>query len=364
MSHGGTTIYDSKAQSNDLLVATIEGVVFLKREGAGKSWEAVHRGLGGHHVIGLMIEPASGAIIATMHDAGVAVSEDFGKNWEFRNEGLNSINVYSIASGRSGGKTRLYAGTEPAHLYYSDDLGKHWTELPSLRSVPSVPKWTFPAPPHDAHVINITVDPKNPDVIYACVEQGGLLKSVDGGETWKELEGFNDDCHRLLILSSDTDTLYLPTGYGFYRSYDGGESWENISSRISRIGYPDPMVIHPRNEKLMFLAGGEADPYHWMQTKSANPRIARSRDGGDTWEVLGRGMPERLDASFEAMILEAWDGSYAVYAGNTDGEIWCSEDEGETWQRMVKGIPAVSKTIHHTILRADLSFEKHQRPAM
>jgi photosystem II stability/assembly factor-like uncharacterized protein len=364
LSHGGTTVFSSDAPSNDLLVATVDGVVFLKRDGAGSPWKVARKAFAGHHVIALMIEPISGTLFATTHDAGVAASKDFGQTWEFRNQGLISDNVYSITYGRSGDQVRLYAGTEPAHLFVSEDLGAHWRELPALRSVPSVPKWTFPAPPHDAHVINITVDPKDPQVIYACVEQGGLLKSVDGGASWKELEGFNDDCHRLLVLSSNTNRMYLPTGYGFYRSNDGGENWENISQRISRIGYPDPMVIHPRNENLMFVTGGEADPYHWMQTKSANPRIARSRDGGDTWEVLGKGMPERLDASFEAMALEAWDTGYAVYAGNTDGDIYCSDDEGESWSKIIEGIPAVSKTIHYTILRADLSFEKHQRPGV
>jgi hypothetical protein len=274
---------------------------------------------------------------------------------------LSSKNVYCVTCSAVGGRARVYAGTEPAHLYVSDDLGAGWHELAALRGVPSVSKWTFPAPPHDAHVKNVSVDPSDPDVLYASVEQGGLFKSVDGGATWAELHGFNDDCHRLLILRSDTQTLYLPTGYGFYRSTDGGENWEVLTDRVSRIGYPDPMVIHPRDERLMFVAGGEQDPYHWMQTKSANPRIARSRDGGDTWEIVGNGMPERLDSSFEAMALEAWNGGYGVYAGNTDGEIYYTDDEGDTWRKVVEGIPAISKTIHYMILGDGLSFDKHQR---
>jgi photosystem II stability/assembly factor-like uncharacterized protein len=345
-------------------VATVDGVVFLTRESHQHPWNVSRKALDGRHVIALMIEPTRGTIFASMHDSGVAASEDGGQTWEFRNHGLISENVYSLNYSQAGHQVKLYAGTEPAHLFVSEDMGAQWKELPTLRSVPSVSKWTFPAPPHNAHVINVSIDPTNPDIIYACVEQGGLFKSVDGGASWKELQGFNDDCHRALILRSDPQTIFLPTGYGFYRSYDGGETWENISGRVARIGYPDPMVIHPENERLMFVAGGEADPYHWMQSKSANPRIARSRDGGDTWEILGRGMPERLDASFEAMILEAWNGSCAVYAGNTDGDIYYSGDEGETWTKIVEGLPAVSKTIHHVILRADLSFEKHQRPGV
>lgn len=359
LSHGGKTIYSSRSRSKEMLVATVDGVVFLEK--AGDSWTVSRRALNGRHVIALMVEPTSETIVASMHDSGVAASQDGGQTWEFRNEGLSSNNVYCLSYSISEGKVKLYAGTEPAHLFVSDDMGASWNELSALRSVPSVPKWTFPAPPHDAHVKNVAIDPNNADVIYACVEQGGLFKSTDGGASWKELQGFNDDCHRLLIMPSDSQTLFLPTGYGFYRSTDGGETWEVLSDRISRIGYPDPLVFNPNKEKLMFVAGAEADPYHWMQTKSANPRIARSRDGGDTWEILTRGMPERFNANFEAMILEAWNDSCAVYAGNTDGEIYCSEDEGDSWAKIIEGLPAISKTIHHTILRADLSFEKHQR---
>ena len=71
-------------------------------------------------------------------------------------------------------------------------------------------------------------------------------------------------------------------------------------------------------------------------------------------------MPERLDSSFEAMALEAWDGSCELYAANTDGEIYSSSDEGDTWRIAISGLPAVSKTIHYTILRADLSFDKRE----
>lgn len=361
LSHGGQTIHRSASPATDLLVATIDGVIFLHREGQGTPWQVKRRALTGYHVIALAIEPTSGTIFATMHNGGVAASEDFGETWQFRNEGLESDNVYCLTCSVSGNQVKLYVGTEPAHLYVSEDMGAHWRELTALRTVPSVKGWTFPAPPHNAHVKNVAVDPADPNTIYACVEQGGLFKSTDGGDSWQELHGFNDDCHRLFISPSNPQQLILPTGYGFYRSADGGNSWEEITDRIARIGYPDPLVYNPFNEKLMFLAGAEADPFHWMQTRSANPRIARSRDGGDTWEVLGQGMPEHLNANFEAMAIDAWDGGCTVYAGNTDGDIYASDDEGDTWSKVVTGIPALSKTIHYTILGDTLSFEKRDR---
>ena len=362
LSHAGGTIYSSEAPSRELLVGTVDGVVFVTRE-KGDTWQVSRKALEGRHVVALLIEPTSGTIFATMHNGGVAASEDAGKSWEFRNQGLISENVYCIACSVVGNRPKLYVGTEPAHLFVSTDRAATWQEISSLRSAPSVEKWTFPVPPHHAHVKDIAIDPTNPEVLYVCVEQGGLFKSVDGGSTWKELHGslHNDDCHRLLIFPSDPRKMLLPTGYGFYWSTNGGETWKNIGKRVPRLIYPDPLVINPRNENLVFMSGAGAGPHTWLQTKSANPKIARSRDGGETWEVMNRGLPDRMDASIEAMTLEAWEHSCGVYAGNTAGEIYYSGDEGESWTKIIEGIPPVSKTIHHAILHSDSKTEQDDR---
>src|SRR5690606_27369779 len=113
-------------------------------------------------------------------------STDGGRTWEQRAAGITEDDVYSLACVRVDGRTRVYAGTQPARLFYTDDLGGHWTELPTLRDVPSVAQWSFPAPPHIAHTKFITFDPYDPRTIYACIEQSAMLKSTDGGETWRE----------------------------------------------------------------------------------------------------------------------------------------------------------------------------------
>ncbi len=361
LSHGGPSAYRSEEPSNRLLVATIRGVATLERAGAAQSWNETGRSLEEYHAIALAREPESGVILAATHDAGLFVSEDDGQSWEKRTNGIASDNVYCVNYVRTNGDMRLFAGTEPAHLYASDDLGRNWRELASLRSMPSVPNWTFPAPPHDSHVINVSIHPENPETVYVCVEQGGLFKTTDGGESWQELQGFNDDVHRVLILSSNPDRLFLPTGYGFYRSDDAGENWNELTERIKPIGYPDPMVVNPLNEDVMFVCGGDADPFHWMQSKSANPKVARTRNGGESWEIVDNGMPSRFDASFEAMCLNAWPGGLSIYAANTDGELWSTDDEGESWQCVASGLSPISKTIHHNILQKDLAFDKRER---
>jgi photosystem II stability/assembly factor-like uncharacterized protein len=362
LSHGGPTIYQGTAPPESLVIATIAGAIVLQRDGATHAWREVRRGLNQFHVVGLAHDPRSNRLIAAMHNGGLAVSEDGGTSWQDRTDGIASRNVYSVAIAYRGEQTRLYAGTEPAHLYCSDDFGKTWRELQSLRAVPSVAKWTFPAPPHDAHVINVTVHPRDPDTLYACVEQGGLFKSTDGGRRWQELQGFNDDVHRVLILGSDPERLIMPTGYGFYSSDDGGHHWTDRSDRIRPVGYPDPLVIDPKRENVMFLAGGEADPFHWMQEKTAKAHVMRSRDGGHTWQKVHGGMPERFDASVEAMALHSGPGGCSVFLGTTAGDIWVTDDDGTSWVKIAGGLPPVSKTIHYMILGHDLSFDKVERP--
>jgi len=353
LSHGGQSIFTSDGPSDGLWVATADGLYLLNRTARGKHWKVAQRVLEGKHVNAVVFDPSQGVIVAGMHNGGIAVSEDAGKSWEFRNEGLTSHNVYAVSLSRSGGHLKLYAGTEPVHLFVSDDVGRRWQELTSLRRAPSAPEWRFPAPPNLAHVKFITFDPQTSGVIYVCIEQGGLLKSTDGGSSWEDLtgRGFNDDCHRLIIRPSHPHQLFLPTGFGFYCSQDGGTTWTNISEKIAGIGYPDLLVYHPHNDQLMFVAGAGAIPPAWAESGTANPKIARSRDGGETWTMVGRGLPEELKPNFEAMTLEGWKGGSAVYIGNTDGEVYVTEDEGETWTKIIQGLPAISKGGHYLILR-------------
>src|SRR5207253_7845284 len=81
-------------------------------------------------------------------------SSDGGRTWERRDKGLSEQNVYSLACARLGAGVRVFAGTQPAHLFYSDDLGRGWQELPALRSV-DTSRWSFPAPPNVAHTKHI-----------------------------------------------------------------------------------------------------------------------------------------------------------------------------------------------------------------
>jgi len=363
LSHGGRSIYSSSSPSSEVLVGTVSGVYTVQREST-KKWKVSGKALEGLHIHALVSDPLSGLTFAGAHNGSIYASKDFGATWSLRENGLTEKNIYSLNVTRRGDRVKLYAGTEPAHLFESDDLGESWYDLRSLHSVPSFPRWTFPAPPHKAHVKYIEFDPQDSNTIYVCVEVGGLLRSRDGGQSWEELHGFMenvdfplpagavpDDVHRLLIRPSDPKYLYISGGMGICHSRDGGKSWEHLTTPQTRIGYPDPFVFHPGREDLMFMAGAIVNPRTWGQTRTADSRIARSRDGGRNWEMLNEGLPEKIRGNFEAMAIEVWNGSCSLFAGTTDGEIFYSEDEGDQWTKIVEGIPPISKGEHYTRLR-------------
>jgi len=297
------------------------------------------------------VEPESGIYFAGVYKGGVHVSEDKGKSWEKRTEGLSSEDIYSLTFVNANGGTTVYCGTEPARLFRSDDLGAHWSELSALAEAPGKGGWTFPAPPFVAHVKFIAIDPHDSDIIYAAVEVGGLLKSRDGGKSWTAQSGFYEDVHRIVICKSDTNKVYISTGAGVYHTTDGGENWQRITDYKMRIGYPDPLVAVPGREHLMFVAGARNTPGAWRKMHTADSKIARSRDGGESWELLTGGLPPLMRCNFEAVTIMSWNGAFELFAGTTDGEVYYSDDEGENWSKIMTGLPPVSKFNHYRGLR-------------
>jgi len=353
LSHGGTTIYSSESPSKEVWVGTKEGIVAIERVGNGAGWQVARRMLTDKHISAIHYEEKSGSFFVGAFQGSIHMSADHGQSWEARGHGLTQTDVYSIASVQSNGRTRLYAGTEPAHLFASDDLGATWSELPGLRSVPSSPTWNFPVPPHIAHAKHLNFDPADPDTVYVCVEVGGLLKSTDAGRSWHQLGGIYEDAHRLVIHPTDGNRMYVNTGRGLYVTVDGGDTFEHRIARPSEIAnYPDGLVLDPRDPDVMFISGAQYGPGTWRKTHYAGARIARSRDGGRTWEILRDGLPDRLQASVEALCLETSNHKTSVFAATTAGDVYCSDDAGDHWSRIVTGLAPISKGGHYENLQA------------
>jgi photosystem II stability/assembly factor-like uncharacterized protein len=366
LSHGGSNIYSSAEPSREVLVGTKDGVVAIERD--GDKWRVAHHALTGLHISSIIVEPQSGSIFAGAFFGSIHASPDGGRTWERRDSELTQDDVYSLASLDINGKVRIFAGTQPAHLFFSDNLGFHWKEFPALRAVPTVDHWTFPVAPHIAHTKFITFDPYDIDTIYACIEQGALLRSTDAGQSWKEVNtlGFyNDkrrqtenfyDVHKAVIDPRDANKIFVTGGAGLYVSKDRGEHWERWTSRDwAEDVYPDGLVLNPRLPDIIFVAAAEHNPSQWHKARpqaSAGGRIYRSTDAGQTWEMLRNGLPDQMRHEVGALCLEEWGNSFSVFAGTTGGEVYGSDDGGNNWSLIMSGLAPICKFGHESLLAA------------
>jgi photosystem II stability/assembly factor-like uncharacterized protein len=345
LSHGGgQTVYSSPTLSDEAWVGTTNGIVRIAR--AGGAWTVAGRMLEGKHIHALVFEPRSSTWFCGVRKDGIYASTDAGKSWAKRDSGVDQHNIYSVSAVEEGGKVVLYAGTEPAHAYRSDDLGASWRELVGLREN-DMSGWRFPAPPHDAHLKHISFEPGNPRVVYGSIEQGGCYRSEDAGATWAEIPGMYADVHRVIMTPADPARLFITGGQGLWLSRDRGAHWDNIFTRGSEYGgYPDQLVYRPSDPATMIVSAGRKSPPAWRE-ETAQARFSRTHDAGETWTVLTGGLPQYMPHSIEAMCLEeAADGATQILAATTGGSVLWTGDMGDSWRTIVEGLAPISKGHH------------------
>jgi photosystem II stability/assembly factor-like uncharacterized protein len=148
--------------------------------------------------------------------------------------------------------------------------------------------WSLPYSPEAGCVRGFTFHASR---AYAAVEVGGLLRSDDGGESWRLAEGSDGkpdlngppapfiypDVHSVAIHPSSPDLVYAPTGGGFYCSTDGGKTWRCLYDCYCRAAWLDP------SDAAHLILG----PAVGVDTDG---RIEESRDGGQTWRPASRGL--------------------------------------------------------------------------
>jgi photosystem II stability/assembly factor-like uncharacterized protein len=366
LSPNGVDVYTVDQPPDALLVGTQDGVVRLERDREDRWIERAHT-LRETHVSSLMREPTRGRIFAGAHGSGgLYRSDDAGRSWESSMQGIEQRHIFTLGCVTNDAGVDLYAGTEPAHLYRSRDCGETWQELAALREVPGREGWNFPAPPHIAHVKHVTADPRDASRLYVCIEQGALLASRDGGESFEELHfqdqefKLNRDTHRIVFNPRDPDDIYLDGGDGICRSRDAGRTWERLATPAMRVAYPDHLYYSPEDDGVLFVAGGGTPPNIWRQTGDAQSTIARSDDGGRHWTTVGGGLPARIEGNIEAMTQCVWPGGFGFFAGTTDGEVFASFDRGLTWSTIAVGLPPVSKCVHHLNLAMGRAHVREQ----
>ena len=245
----------------------------------------------------------------------------------------------------------VYAGAEDAALFRSVDGGQSWQELAGLRGHRTGPDWAPGAGGLCLHTI--ILDPINPGRIFVAISAAGVFRSDDGGQSWDTItKGLHSlyipdptaeigHCvHRIAMHPSRPDVLFMQKHWDVCRSDDAGESWYEISGNLpSDFGFP--IEVHPHEPETVFVIPIKSDSEHYPP--EGKLRVYRSRTGGHEWEPLTNGLPQKdcyVNVLRDATTVDSLD-PCGVYFGTTGGQVYASADGGDSWNAIVRDLPAV-----------------------
>ncbi|MDX1663032.1 MAG: sialidase family protein, partial [Candidatus Promineifilaceae bacterium] len=249
---------------------------------ADTEWQVVGEGLPGQETKSIIAR--EGVILAGTR-AGVYRSDDGGESWRTASEGLTITHVRWLAYHPQQSSFAL-AGTEPAAIFVSRDGAESWRECPEVTEMREEYNWYLPYSPRAGCIRGFAIHGSR---AYAAAEDGAVLRSDDGGSSWRLAPGsvgppshrppegcVHSDAHSVAVHPSSAELVMVPTGGGLYRSDDGGETWANLYRCYTRAVWWDP-----------------ADPQHIVfgpaDGVDRNGRIEESRDGGQSWQTTGSG---------------------------------------------------------------------------
>ena len=245
----------------------------------------------------------------------------------------------------------VYAGAEDAAIFRSTDGGTTWTELDGLRRAKGH-LWQPGAGGMAVHTI--ILDPKNPKRMYVAVSAAGAFRTDDSGATWKPINrGLKSQyelpdpdaevghcVHRIAMHPSRPDVLFMQKHWDVLRTDSAGESWREVSGNLpSDFGFP--IEVHAHEPETIYVVPIKSDSEHYPP--DGKLRVYRSRTGGNEWEAMTKGLPQKdcyVNVLRDAMSADSLD-PCGIYFGTTGGQVYVSPDNGDTWNPIVRDLPAV-----------------------
>lgn len=290
----------------------------------------------------IAVDPADpDRVFVGTFDAGVYRSRDAGQTWVRVSRDLPHKRVLSVAvspSRRMDNLQSIYAGTEPSNLYRSDDDGETWQEMPTLTTLPSAPSWSFPPRPWTSHVRWIAPHHDDPDLLFVGIELGGVMRTTDNGETWEDRKpGSYHDSHAVLTHPLAPDRVYEAAGGGVALSDDAGATWREMDEGMDR-HYVWGLAVDSADPDLWYVSASYSarDAHH--TNGQARARIYRKRADAP-WEPLDSLLDPLPSMPYALLALHGRPG--ALVAGMHDGEIYLTEDAGDTWTTLDVRLPSL-----------------------
>ena len=316
------------------------------RDAGEEAWHEGGSGLpDGTQVQSITVSPADSHVIYLGTHDGPYLSRDRGDHWE-RLSLPDPVQVWSVLV-HPAMPTRVYAGTSPVGVYRSDDGGDTWERLP-MPDVPERVKMGFPC-----RVMRLAVDPANADELYATLEVNGVMRSLDGGDTWEDcsddLVALADRPHLKSMIQSNTDTegmldghalcvsdatpgtVYLAVRMGLFRSDDRGKSWADMEvGRFSPLTYARDVRVSPQDPNTLYACFSPA-------ARSEDGSVYRSPDLGKTWTRFDHDI--KAEATMMAVALHPHNPN-EVHCVSRCGQAFSTTDGGKSWQehRLPEGV--------------------------
>ncbi|HUA16109.1 MAG TPA: exo-alpha-sialidase [Verrucomicrobiae bacterium] len=245
----------------------------------------------------------------------------------------------------------VYAGIEDAALFRSTDGGESWHELSGLRGHGTGPKWQPGAGGMCLHTI--VLDPSDPQRIYIAISAAGAFRTDDGGESWKPInKGLYSQyipnptaevghcVHHVAMSAQRPGVLFMQKHWHVMRSDDAGDNWTKISGNLpTDFGFV--IDVHAHEPETIYVVPIKSDSEHYVH--EGKLRVFRSRTGGNEWEPLTNGLPQKdcyVNVLRDAMAVDSLD-KCGIYFGTTGGQVYCSNDAGDSWAPIVRDLPAV-----------------------
>jgi hypothetical protein len=364
-----------------LILLTADKLVRCAWDGRSQDVETLNWALEGETLREVAQDPIEPNRLYAATVTEIHVSDDGGASWKWLpSGGIDFRDIWAMTVHPTR-PHELYVGTLPAAVFVSESGGRSFRELSTFRQLPDYHKWTFPPPPHVAHVRCITLDARVPDEILVGIEEGGVARSRDRGVSWQDVSGprsptaypkVNDpagilpyemgqhedgrvyrDVHWVIRHPTKLDKFYSSTGLGTYWTEDGGKFWSKMDYGMGR-AYAIPMVNHAGMADRMFLGAAENGPTSWKgyRTVRAGPyntirfsrdtseelggaktAILRSDDGGKSWRRMNGGLPSAYPHMTCGFALHPEDPN-TLCVGYTDGSIFATQDAGDTWRQI------------------------------
>jgi hypothetical protein len=261
--------------------------------------------------------------------------------------------VWSLEAGGDDRPGVLWAGTLPGGLFRSDDRGRNWHLNTSLWERPEREHW-FGGGYDVPGIHSISIDPRNSRHLTLGVSCGGVWTTGDDGETWecrtagmyaeymppeRREDPSIQDPHRLVRCNARPDALWVQHHNGVFRSTDNGGTWSDVKAvEPSVFGFA--VAVHPSDLETAWLVPAIKDECRIPVNGAVV--VARTRDGGESFEVLTRGLPQ--EHAYDLVFRHAFEvdeSGNRLVMGSTTGNLWISEDQGDTWTCVSANLPPI-----------------------